>query len=74
MDMNIPQNSQDGKTLSQQKRPGLVTALAVLIALDALAEGCGGIVDSFKPGNSLVAGVAAPLMPVFIAVISAIRS
>ena len=65
--MNIPQASQDGKTTSPRRRPGMVTALAILIALDAIAEGCGGLASAVKSSNSLVGGVTALFMLVLIA-------
>ncbi len=69
--MNIPQGSQDGKQVSP-RRPGMVTALALLVALDAIAEGCGGLTDAIKSSNSLVGGVTAIFMLVLIAVVLAL--
>ena len=71
IDMNIPQGSQDGKQVSP-RRPGMVTALALLVALDAIGEGCGGLANAVKSSNGLVGEVTAIFMLVLIAVMLAL--
>jgi hypothetical protein len=70
--MNAPQTSQNGTTGAASRRPGMVTALAVLVALDAIAEGCGGLANAMKSGNSLAGGITVLFLLVLIAVMLAL--
>jgi len=68
--MNNPQGSQDGIFATSRQRPGIVTALALLVILDAIAEGCGGIARALQADSSLVGGITAVFMLVLIAVMA----
>ena len=64
--MNTSSTSPSTSGNNPPRRPGMVTGLAILIALDAIAEGCGGLASAVKSSNSLVGGVTAIFMSVLI--------
>lgn len=66
--MNNPPGSQNGNSDASRQRPAAVSALALLVALDAIGEGCGGITRVLQAGSSLAGEITAVFLSVLIVV------